>query len=156
MWRYHLLLTDMTPAQIEELKQAVTSGSKRPIDVKKALARRIVADFHSADAAAQAQKDFETQFQEKALPEVIDLLSAYPLDKPIKIFRLLTDLKLCESNSEAQRKIKEGSVSIAVGDLGVPDWKRVSDPTWEFDPKQQPMAVFRVGRRVLQVSFRTQ
>src|SRR6266700_3177542 len=43
MWRYYLLLTDMTPPQIEALKQSVASGSKHPKDVKKALARRIVA-----------------------------------------------------------------------------------------------------------------
>jgi tyrosyl-tRNA synthetase len=149
MWKYYLLLTDFTPKQIEEKKP-------QPLDAKKALARRIVEDFHSAADAEQAQKDFESVHRDKGLPSVIEMLSAYPLSKPQKLFRLLTDLKLCDSNSEAQRKVKEGAVSIAVGDLGIPQWQRISDPTWEFDPAKHPMAVFRVGRRVLQVSFRAQ
>jgi tyrosyl-tRNA synthetase len=43
MWRYYLLLTDMTPAEIDELRGAVASGKQHPMQVKKALARRIVA-----------------------------------------------------------------------------------------------------------------
>jgi tyrosyl-tRNA synthetase len=156
MWQYYMLLTDFPPHQIQELKKSVADEKTHPLDAKKALARMVITDFHNAQAAAQAQTDFEAQFQEKGLPTVMEVMSAYPLDKPKKIFRLLTDdLKLCESNSEAQRKIKEGAVSFAVGDLGLPKWERISDPTWEFDPRQHPMAVFRVGRRVLQVSFKT-
>ncbi len=153
MWRYYLLLTDMTPQQIEELKQAVAAGSKHPLDVKKALARQIVVAFHGGPAAALAQADFEAQFRDKGLPSTIDIHAPFPLNAPQKLFRLLTDLKLCESNSEAQRKIKEGAVYIAVGDLGQPAWQRVTAPTWEFDPRQHPMALFKVGRRVLQVAF---
>src|SRR5208282_2194586 len=63
MWRYYLLLTDLTPAQIEVLKASVASGKDHPLAVKKALARRIITGFHSADAATQAQKDFEAQFR---------------------------------------------------------------------------------------------
>jgi tyrosyl-tRNA synthetase len=155
MWQYYLLLTDMPPHQIQELKKSVADGNTHPLDAKKSLARTVITDFHNAQAAAQAQKDFEAQFQEKGLPTVMEVLSSFPLDEPKKIFRLLTELKLCESNSEAQRKIKEGAVSIAVGDLSTPNWERISDPTWEFDPRQHPMAVFRVGRQVIQVAFKT-
>ena len=35
MWRYYLLLTDMTPSQIDELLGQVTSGSAQPMEVKK-------------------------------------------------------------------------------------------------------------------------
>ena len=154
MWRYYLLLTDLTPPQLEELKQAVASGSKHPLETKKALARRVIGDFHGDAAAVQAQADFEAQFRDKGLPSVMEIHSPFPLNKPEKLFRLLTDLELCESNSAAQRKIKEGAVSIAVGDLGSPEWQRISDPVWEFDPCKHPMAIFRVGRRVLQVPFK--
>ena len=65
MWRYYVLLTDLTPAQIEALKASVASGTLHPLEAKKALARRIITDFHSAVAAEQAQKDFEAKFQSK-------------------------------------------------------------------------------------------
>ena len=153
MWRYYLLLTDMTPAEIEERKQAVASGTLHPLEAKKALARRIVSDFHGEQAASKAEKDFEAQFRDKERPSVLEVHSPYPLDRPKKLFRLLTDLDLCESNSEAQRKIKEGAVYISGADLGRPQWQRITDPTWELDPGQYPIVLFRVGRRMLQVPF---
>jgi len=146
MWRYYLLLTDMTPAQIGKLKQAVTSGQVHPLEVKKSLARQIITDFHDAEAAAQAQRDFEARFRDDGLPSVIEQLS-FQLASKRKLFRLLVDLGWFPSNSEAQRKIKEGAVSMAVGDSQRPDWKRLTDPTWDFDPRQYPVVIFRIGTR---------
>ncbi|MBZ5513845.1 MAG: tyrosine--tRNA ligase [Acidobacteriia bacterium] len=155
MWRYYVLLTDMTAEEIEEKKQGTAAGEVHPLEAKKALARRLVADFHGADSAIQAQKDFEAQFREKALPSVIES-QVFPLNRPRKLFRLLVDLKLFESNSEAQRKIKEGAVYMAAGDLGQPNWQRLTEPTWEFDPRVHPLVIFRVGaRHLLQVAFKT-
>jgi tyrosyl-tRNA synthetase len=155
MWRYYTLLTDLAPQEVANLKKSVASGSAHPLEVKKSLARRIVRDFHGAEAAAQAQKDFEAQYQEKTLPSVIQI-KVFPLDTPRKLSRLLVDLELFESNSEAQRKIKEGGVYMSVGDLDQPKWERLTEPTWEFDPHQHPAVIFRVGtRRILQVAFKT-
>src|ERR1017187_4041863 len=57
MWRYYVLLTDLAPAEIAALKSAVAAGKEHPLEIKKALARRIIADFHSGDEATQAQRD---------------------------------------------------------------------------------------------------
>jgi tyrosyl-tRNA synthetase len=146
MWRYYLLLTDMTPAQLDGLKQAVASGQAHPLEVKKTLARRVITDFYDAEAAAQAQRDFEAQFRDKGLPSVIEQLP-FQLGGKRRLFRLLVDLGLFPSNSEAQRKIKEGAVYMAVGDSKQPDWKRLTDPTWDFDPRQYPVVIFRIGTR---------
>jgi tyrosyl-tRNA synthetase len=155
MWRYYLLLTDMTPAQIEGLKQAVASGQAHPLEVKKTLARRVITDFYDGEAAAQAQRDFEAQFRDKGLPSVIEQLP-FQLGGKRKLFRLMVDLGLFPSNSEAQRKIKEGAVYMAVGDSKQPDWKRLTDPTWDFDPHQYPVVIFRIGTRPpVKVVFRT-
>jgi tyrosyl-tRNA synthetase len=112
--------------------------------VKKSLARRMVADFHGPDAAVRAQKDFEARFRDKGLPSVVEEV-AHPLGAPQKLFRLLVELKRFPSNSEAQRKIKEGAVSMAVGDSSPPNWQRLTDPTWELDPRQYPAVIFRIG-----------
>ncbi|HEV2425112.1 MAG TPA: tyrosine--tRNA ligase [Terriglobia bacterium] len=152
MWRYYLLLTDMTPSEIDKLRAAVRSGNQHPLEVKKALARRVISDFHSAGAAAQARADFEAQFRDRSLPSVLASVQ-HRLSKPEKIFRLITDLGLCESNSEAQRKVKEGAVHVGYGDGAEPDWQKVTDPRSEIDPGQHPMMLFRVGRQVLHVVF---
>src|SRR5436305_14406681 len=44
MWKYYLLLTDLSMQEIERLQ-----GDAHPMEAKKDLARRILTDFHSAD-----------------------------------------------------------------------------------------------------------
>ena len=58
MWRYYELLTDVQVAEIEKMKRET-----HPMQAKKDLARRIVADFHSAEASAKAGDDWARDFQ---------------------------------------------------------------------------------------------
>src|ERR1700722_5878492 len=58
MWRYYELLTDVTTAQIEELKKKVASGEAHPMKVKQELAKNIIRDFHSAEAAEHAAENW--------------------------------------------------------------------------------------------------
>jgi tyrosyl-tRNA synthetase len=69
MWRYYELLTDIQLPEIEKMKR-----ESHPMDAKKDLARRIVTDFHSADAAVKAGEDWATQFQKRETPseDVLD------------------------------------------------------------------------------------
>ncbi len=72
MWRYWTLLTDLRPAQIEQMRQEVASGALHPMEAKKRLARTITADFHSQAAAQQADEDWAKQFQRKEMPENLE------------------------------------------------------------------------------------
>ena len=58
MWRYYELLTDVQLPEIEKMKRDAASGAAHPMALKKELARRIVADFHSAEAATKAGEDW--------------------------------------------------------------------------------------------------
>src|SRR5246500_4816733 len=49
MWRYYELLTDVQLGKIKKMKR-----ESHPMEAKKDLARRIVTDFHSPDAAKKA------------------------------------------------------------------------------------------------------
>lgn len=126
--------------------------------IKKALARRIITDFHSAEAAVQAQKDFESKFQSKRVDP-----NAQELERAGVVYRfdaLLAELGSVKSKSDAQRQIKAGAVSLAVGDLENPVWEKVTDPAAEFDPCAYPRSsdhleiVFRVGRKQSRVRFK--
>ncbi len=176
MWRYYLLLTDMIPAQIEALKASVACGKDHPLEVKKTLARRIVTDFHSADAATQAQRDFEIKHEGKGIdpnapradagvkPGGEAWVKVGPSEKVFQVgARLdtwLVTLDMCKSKSEAQRQIKAGAVYIATGDLEPPAWRRITDPAREFDPwdsNGNPIyreVAFKVGRQQVLVNFR--
>jgi tyrosyl-tRNA synthetase len=69
MWRYYELLTDVQVAEIEKMKREA-----HPMQAKKDLARRIVADFHSADAAAKAGEDWAKQFQKDEVPQDLEVV----------------------------------------------------------------------------------
>jgi tyrosyl-tRNA synthetase len=69
MWRYYELVTDVSVAEIERMKQQVASGEAHPMKLKQELGKRIVADFHSREAAEQAAQDWSRMFQKDETPE---------------------------------------------------------------------------------------
>ena len=69
MWRYYELLTDVSVKEIEQMKADVAAGHQHPMDLKKALARRIVQDFHSEQTAKEAEENWVKQFQRDEVPE---------------------------------------------------------------------------------------
>ena len=56
---YLELVTDIPDNDISEVKEAMASRSVNPIEIKKRLARDIVAQFHSTEAASSAETEFE-------------------------------------------------------------------------------------------------
>jgi tyrosyl-tRNA synthetase len=71
MWRYYELLTDVQTPEIVTMKFDVGKGAAHPMQLKKELARRIVADFHSTEIATRAGEDWTKQFQRKEEPEEV-------------------------------------------------------------------------------------
>src|SRR6187549_115629 len=78
MWRYYELLTDLRVAEIEALKAGCASGAENPRNVKVALAKSIIEDFHSADAAMAAEEDFTRRFVKHEVPDEIEEASVAP------------------------------------------------------------------------------
>src|SRR5271165_5114237 len=117
MWRYYELLTDVSIEQIAAMKAAVASGKAHPMALKKELARSIVADFHSAEAAAKAAEDWAKQFQKDQVPDEIETVSvafaeiANREGDGVRLAKVLVKIGFATSTSEADRKIKEGAVS---------------------------------------------
>ncbi len=118
MWRYYELLTDLTVKEIEELKWKVSEGSLHPMQAKKDLAKRIIADFHSPEQASEAETNWTTQFQKEQTPENLEVVQVSTGDLSpngdgaVKVDKLLVKTGLADSGSDAQRKIKAGAVKI--------------------------------------------
>lgn len=115
MYRYYELLTDMQLPEIASLRETITSGAKDPMSVKIDLARKIVADFHSAteaDAAADAFNREIRQGLEPADTETVKLPREARAANGIRIDKLITRIGMVESVSEAVRKIKANAVEI--------------------------------------------
>ena len=143
MWRFYELLTDVKTADIESLKSKCASGQAHPMQVKKDLARMIVADFHSAAAGEQAQRDWEKVFQKGGATENLEevkvaLASIADGQNAIRVDKLLVAAGLSPSRAEAQRKIKENAVSI--------DGTTVSD--FSFPLKAPASHVIRLGKKL--------
>ena len=122
MWSYWTYLTDLRQSEIDTLQTEVAAGIHHPMNIKKSLAWRIVADFHSTQDAAFAAKNWEQMFQQKGLSENIEEVSiAYadlvgPSGAPgalaIRLPKLLVQLGLAASGAEASRKIAEKAVKL--------------------------------------------
>ena len=160
MWRYYELLTDVQVAEIEKMRREV-----HPMQAKKELARRVVGDFHSVEAAGRAAEDWGKQFQKNEAPEgleevpvrladvesrpqgttvweaVGEVLESY--ERRIKLDRLLHMIKLADSVSDAVRKLKQRSVKV--------DDELKTDPVIFLDPRKK--VTIRVGRKIKRVTF---
>ena len=64
---YSELLTDISDGEIDEMRQALKDASVNPMELKKKLARELVAQFHDTDAAHDAERHFEGTVQERGL-----------------------------------------------------------------------------------------
>jgi tyrosyl-tRNA synthetase len=141
MWRYFELLSLRPLHEIAALHAAVKQG-RNPRDVKFELANEIVARFHGATAAAQAQSDFVARHSRKELP--IDLpVTIVPGTGELML--VLTSVGLVSSGSEARRKIAEGAVRI--------DGEKVTDAAMRL-PVGEPH-ILQVGpRRFVRVAIK--
>ncbi len=111
MWRYYLLLTDLSEAAIESLRQDVLAGRRHPKDVKAGLAGDIVAAFHSAEEAAMAAARFEARSRGESTGDEPRLEWTLPAE-PRPMRQLLIELKLVGSGREADQKLDQGAVSV--------------------------------------------
>ncbi|HLK70320.1 MAG TPA: tyrosine--tRNA ligase [Steroidobacteraceae bacterium] len=107
MWRYFELLSFRGTRDIQALRRDVEAG-RNPRDVKFELAREIVARFHDAAAAEQAQQTFIERHRHKALPEDLPLVVSHEA----ALIANLVSAGLAASRSEARRKIAEGAVRV--------------------------------------------
>ena len=92
------------------------------MQVKKDLAKRIITDFHSAEQATEAETNWAKQFQKDEVPENLETVTIVSGDfgaavegdgkRALKLDKVLVKAGLADSASDAQRKIKAGSVKI--------------------------------------------
>jgi tyrosyl-tRNA synthetase len=81
------------------------------MQVKMRLARQIVADFHSTEAADQAQCDFDREVRGGQQPADIQTVTL-PGGIGNNLAKILVALDLSDSRTDAERKIKAGAVEV--------------------------------------------
>ncbi len=135
---YSEYLTDIADDDINDMREALSGSAVNPMELKKRLARELVAQFHDADAALESERNFERTVQGGGLPEDIPEYTLPPAETlaGMRLSRLLLDAGLANSAGEARRLIDQGAVQI--------DGERISDDSAAGITSG---CVLRVGRR---------
>ena len=139
MWKYYLLCTDMTPAEIEERRAGVANGDDHPMDAKRQLARLIVAEFHDSVVAEAADAEFTKVFSNRETPTDLEEKTHPASSSSLPLFKVLAAIEAAPSNSEAKRLIAQGGVTI--------DDERVSDIAATIEAGAGRAYVLKVGKR---------
>ncbi|ABG49904.1 tyrosyl-tRNA synthetase [Trichodesmium erythraeum IMS101] len=115
---------------------------KNPRERQKLLALDIVSQYHSQEAALEAQQTAVKMVikgdmsQTEAVPE----FSLASVEFPAKLFYVVSASGLCKSSSEARKKIAGGAVRL--------DDERISDQNFTLDsPADLDGKVLRVGKK---------
>lgn len=115
--RYMELATAIPREEIATIQAGMASGSIHPRDAKIRLAKALVAQYHSVEAAEEAARRFNETFSVRVFPEDAPIVrlekGLMEGDNQIWIIRLLT---WCGegtiTSSEASRLVRQGAVEI--------------------------------------------
>lgn len=145
MLRYYELVSEISLERLKEVKQGLRDETVHPMSAKRDLARELVKSFHGEAEAAEAEKKFDTYFREKQIPEDVVSKSLNVEGDRIWICKLLSQIEMVGSNSEARRLIRQGGVKI--------NSEKVVDENLEIMTKGE--VFIQVGpRRVARVVFK--
>jgi tyrosyl-tRNA synthetase len=139
MLRWYELLTDITPAELSQLKTDLQNGSKHPREVKVNLAKILIARFHSQAAAQAAEEEFNRIFVQKGLPDEVPEFQVEASSEPIWIGALMKNAGLAPSTSEAKRLIQGRAVEI--------DGNKVENEQLKLDLKSGSAMVIKAGKK---------
>jgi tyrosyl-tRNA synthetase len=108
MWRWFMLLSFRSEAEIAILKKEV-EGGRNPKEAKLMLAREITTRFHDAAAADAAEQDFANRSRGGIPDEIAEVALT---GAPLGIAQLLRRAGLAPSATEANRLIAGGGVRV--------------------------------------------
>ncbi len=141
MWKYYVLCTDLTPAEIDAIKR-----DAHPMEAKRRLAKLIIKDFHSEAEAEEAEREFARVFSSRETPTEVEEKRLPASGEPQLLAKVITAAGLAESNKDAARLIAQGGVLI--------DDAKVDDSRHTLDAGAGKSYLLKVGkRRFARVTF---
>lgn len=141
---YFKLCTRISLKKIKELEKDLKAKNVNPRDLKSRLAKKIVEIYHGKTAAKKAEKEFNRVFKEKKVPSKMPVFIVPQESYPV--LKLLVELNLAQSKSEAKRLIEEGGVKIIKPTI---DNKQLTIKLrdWKEEIKIQDEMILKVGKR---------
>lgn len=133
MFRYYLLLSNLSELEINKMKTDINNGTMHPMEAKKQLASEIVDRYHGVGVGLDARKEFENVFSKKDIPE--DMVE-YKCSTNITLLTVMKDLNFSSSNGDAKRLLNQGAVSI--------DGDKIKSIDYSFELGE---CILKVGKR---------
>jgi tyrosyl-tRNA synthetase len=112
IYSYFELATNVPNESLKKIKQDLSDAAINPRDIKRTLARKLVEMYNSLDAATEAEKEFDTIFVKKGVP---DEIAEFKLDSDVTEFDILdviVNVGFAPSKGEARRLVIQGGVTI--------------------------------------------
>ena len=138
MEHWYALTTDAAPVELREIHEKLAGQAGNPRDLKVQLAKRIVGLYHSAEAAGEAEAEFNRIFREGGAPDEIPEFDLIAEDGGIPLVRILTETGLVKSRGDARRMVRQNAVRI--------DGERVEDEESVLTVRREAYLV-QVGKR---------
>jgi tyrosyl-tRNA synthetase len=132
---YFRLTTNLSADRIADMETAMKNG-ENPMTYKRQLARTIVEEFYSPDAAVEAEAHFDRVVKNKMAPEDVEEFTL-PRGETRLLLDVLAEAGLVASKGEGRRMFKQSAVGI--------DGEKVTDELMEVP--QVPEMIVKVGKR---------
>ena len=140
--KYLRLVAWVPSDEAARTEEAMATGSAKPNDEKRAMARAVVDLYHGAEAGERAEEGFNRVHRDRELPAVVPdvrIPDGAAEDGLVWLPGLLVALDLATSNGDARRRIEQGGVKL--------DDRPVTDPSYEARREDLVGTVLQVGRR---------
>ena len=128
------LAVDAEDSYVDEISKKLDNNSVNPMELKRKLARKIVAIYYDENKALEAENHFNRVTVSKGIPDEIE---EFNLTEDELLVNIIADSGLLNSKSEARRMIKQSAVKI--------DGKTVTDIHHKV--KTSGSFILKVGKR---------
>ena len=106
---YFELVTDVTDAELQEMREAMAGAGINPMSLKKRLAKEIIIQLYDEGAAKEGEDHFVRTVQRKEIP---DEIATHRLVAGTTLPQVLVETGLAKSISDAKRLIAAGAVEM--------------------------------------------
>ncbi len=142
MVKYYRLASNESVEAIDRIEEGLAADQLHPNEVKRALARNIVAAYYDDAAAQEAEAAFDTVFKNHGIPEDAPEFAAdlTPNEEGlVYLAKLMVDAGLAGTAGEARRLIDGGGVKV--------NGEALAPKTYNVEPHMLEGAVLQVGKR---------
>ena len=113
---YFEYLTEVSDADISEMRRGMVDGTINPMELKKQLASEITLQFHDKASAVQAERYFQSAFQKRGTPDDIPE-TIFSLDNSQQkyVFKSADDQTTRETTAQPTGEINTVDLIYSVG-----------------------------------------